>query len=502
MKNTVGKGAFILIVSGIVCKFFGALFRLPLINIIGIEGIGMFQMIMSLYSLMLVFISGGITSSLSKLVSSARARGEDFKLGGFLRYAIIFSGGLGIFIGLLFFLLSSSIASMQGITNGKNCYLLFFILLPLGGLIGVYRGIIQGYENMSPTAVSQVIEQLIKFVFGLFFAFLFKERGYEAGVFGAFLGITLSEVLAFLYLFIVMCKKVNIKLNKSNVKKEFFNAVLPLSFSGAILPFTHALESLIIVSLFVKAGFSNAQATTLYGLQTGVVGAILNFPMIISISIAVAILPKISFLNSKGSIEEQKNLIKSAFNIMWFLLIPLIVGIYAVCKQIYPIIYPNAINGYLDLAVQLTLIGGVSIILASINQFLSSILQAKGYFYHSLFFNILGGVGKIFMLLIFAPVEAISIYSIALSNIVMFSIISICTLIKLGSLIKIDVFQVFLPILSSLSMFLVVKIILKYFVGIGGVILSIFSGVVIYFLMALPLTKEYGNILIKKLKRN
>ena len=51
MKNSVGKGAFLLILSGFICKIFGALFRLPLTNIIGIEGIGIFQMVMSIYSL-------------------------------------------------------------------------------------------------------------------------------------------------------------------------------------------------------------------------------------------------------------------------------------------------------------------------------------------------------------------------------------------------------------------------------------------------------------------
>ena len=57
MKNNVGKGAFVLVVSGIICKFFGGLFRLPLTNIVGMEGIGIFQMIMSIYSLALVFVS-------------------------------------------------------------------------------------------------------------------------------------------------------------------------------------------------------------------------------------------------------------------------------------------------------------------------------------------------------------------------------------------------------------------------------------------------------------
>ena len=91
MKNNVGKGAFVLILSGLICKVFGGLFRLPLTNIVGIEGIGVYQMITSIYSLALVFVSGGVTNALSKLVASARARGDYRIIGSYVRYALFFS---------------------------------------------------------------------------------------------------------------------------------------------------------------------------------------------------------------------------------------------------------------------------------------------------------------------------------------------------------------------------------------------------------------------------
>ena len=137
MKNSVGKGALILIASGFVCKFFGALFRLPLTNILGIEGIGVFQMIMSLYSLSLVFVSTGVQNGLSKLISSARACGDKDKLGAYLRQALFFSMSLSLAIGLIFAVLSKQIASLQGSINGAISYMLMLVLLPLGALIAV-----------------------------------------------------------------------------------------------------------------------------------------------------------------------------------------------------------------------------------------------------------------------------------------------------------------------------------------------------------------------------
>lgn len=505
MKDTVGKGAFVLTISGVICKFFGALFRLPLTNIIGIEGIGIYQMIMSLYSLMLIFVSSGVTNSLSKLVSSARAKGEMFKLGTYLRYAILFSGGLGLFLGLIFAIFSGQIATLQGIPTGKVSYFLFLVLLPLGGLIGVYRGVIQGYENMTPTAFSQIIEQVVKFVFGLLLAYILSVRGSSAGVLGAFLGIAISEFLAFLYLSIIMNKNIKIKITKNNdfqTKNEFFKASLPLSISGAIIPLTHALEALAIVSLFVKAGFESSTATSLYGLQTGVVGAILNFPLIISMAVAVSLLPKISYLSARQDIIEQQNIINRSFSFMWFLLIPLVLGIVSISQDLFPLIYPNVIQGYLKIAVQLTQLGAISIIISSISSFLISILQAKGFFYHALTFNIIGGTAKIAILIILAQIKEVAIYSISISNIVMFSIISVCSLIKLGKLVKIKLFEFSLPILSGIVMFLAVKILLLSISGVLGVLLAVLLGAVTYFVMAYPLTKEFSLIIIRKFIKN
>ena len=285
MKNTIGKGAFVLIVSGIVCKVFGALFRLPLTNIISLQGIGVFQMVMSLYSLSLGLVSSGVTNALSKLVSGARARGEFNKIGGYFRHGLIFSGIISLLLGMIFLFLSHPIALLQGARGADISYMLLSILLPLGALIGCFRGVLQGYENMTPTAISQIIEQLFKFAFGLFFAYLFSNS-LGGGVFGAFLGITISEIFAFIFLLFAIKRK-RIAFNRHIEKKEFLKAVTPLTLSAVVLPLVFAVESLIIVSLLSSAGMENQVATTLYGLSSGVVGAILHFPLVISLSVAV-----------------------------------------------------------------------------------------------------------------------------------------------------------------------------------------------------------------------
>ena len=515
MKSSVGKGALILIISGLICKFFGALFRLPLTNILGIEGIGIFQMIMSVYALLSAIVTSGVSSALSKLISTARASGEMEKARKLYALAMKFALILALVLGFIILFLSGSISSLQGNSQNKIIYMLFVLLLPLSALIGVIRGVMQGYEDMTPTAISQIIEQVAKFAFGLIFAYIFISGGATKGVFGAFLGITFSELLALIYLFFSAQKRISPFKAKStkSVQPIFFKAVLPLTLSYSISPFASMIESLFFVTLLGRAGFESEIATKLYGLQSGVVGAILNFPLIISMSIAVALLPKISFLNSRNDHDGQRTVIANSFSAMWFLLVPLVFGIISIAKDLYAIIYPSLMQDNLVLAWQLTIISGIGVLLSAIMQFLVSILQAKGYFNYSLAFNLttpcfpvencklIGGIFRIALVFILAPIPSINIFALPIASIVNASIVCICALIKLGKVVKISFTEFFLPLISSVVMLLSLLLLQSAVSGIGGLVLSVIVGAFIYFICALPLCLQYLRMLISKIKR-
>lgn len=138
-QKRLGVSAFVLVVSGLVCKILGALFRLPLTNLLGIEGIGVFQLVMSLYAFALVLTCGGVTNSLSKLISTARARGEYKKIKTYLKRAVCVSFCVGFALGLLFLFFGKYIALLQGVGENKS-YMLFVVLLPLGAGLATFRG--------------------------------------------------------------------------------------------------------------------------------------------------------------------------------------------------------------------------------------------------------------------------------------------------------------------------------------------------------------------------
>lgn len=481
-----GTGAFVLIISGFVCKVLGALFRLPLTNLLGIDGIGVFQMIMSLYAFALVVTCGGVSVSLSKLISSARARGETEKIRVFLNRAIFVTLILAFSLGIVFVALTKVICRAQGISVNFS-YMLFVLLLPFGGLLAVFRGYFQGYENMTPTAVSQIFEQVFKFAFGLFFAWILSKKSVALGVFGAFLGITLSEFVSLLYLLILLAfrheKKQNldVALVRSS-QKDFDRANFALTLSASVLPLVNAFDAMIVVPHLAKAGFSNGFATTLFGLQSGVVGAILNFPLIISMSVATAFLPNVSYLASKGA--NCKFVVAKGLKVLLYLVLPTTFGCVAISKPLLSLLYKGMNDQLLDISFNLMLFGGFSIVFTAIVQYLLMLLQSRGEYKFVFFSTLIGGAIKAILTFSLSYVPQINIFSIVLGNIFLSSIVCLSALLRLKKVVqfRLELKDLSILVFGTALMFLAVYTFLNcnYFSSLTNLTLAVLLGIVVY----------------------
>lgn len=498
-QKRLGLSAVILLVSGFICKCLGALFRLPLTNLVGIEGIGIFQLIMSLYAFALVVTCGGVTNSLSKLISTARAKREYEKVTIYLKRALGVSVSIGLAIGVLFVLCGNWICALQGI--GLNLsYKIFVVILPLGAGLATFRGFFQGYENMFPTATSQIVEQVFKFAFGLLFAFWFGKSGVNAGVFGAFLGITFSEIVPLSYLLVIYAiknKKKDSLTDLSQIKfakNEFDKANFPLTFSASILPLVNAFDGMIIVPRLLKAGLSSGAATKLFGLQAGVVGAILNFPLIISVAVTTTLLPNISYLISRGS--GGKKTIEKGLKILLFLILPITFGVVAISKQALELVYTDMSGAILETAFSLMFYGGFAIVFTALMQYLTMVLQANGEFRYILAITLLGGGTKAILSFFLSAVPTINIYALVLGNISLSAIVCLLALAKLKRIVPfvVSFADMFTLIFATVAMFLTVYTFINanYFSLIPNILLAVAIGVVVYFVFTLPFSYKLG----------
>lgn len=493
-RRRLGVSALVLVVGGFVCKCLGALFRLPLTNLLGIEGIGVFQLIMSLYSFSLVLTCGGVTASLSKLISSARARGEHAKISTYLKRSVIVSCLIGLLIGILFFFCGKFVAGFQGIASGSG-YLLFVALLPLGATLAVFRGYFQGYENMFPTAISQILEQVAKFAFGLLFAFYFGKFGISQGVFGAFLGIVVSEVVSLIFLIGVFLFKKGETKKLQDLRlvkfahREFDKVNFLLTLSASILPLVNAFDGLIIVPRLMDAGFSSGLSTKLFGLQSGIAGAFLNFPLIISVAIATTLLPNISYLISKG--VRSTHIIEKGIKTLIFFLLPTTFGLVAISKQALPLVYTDLSGTMLQVVFELMLYGAFSIVFTALMQYFIMLLQANGNFKFIVIVTAIGGVIKGLSTVVLAGISAVNIYALVFGNILMSAFIATACLIKLKNVFKIrlNFWELLLMLFGTAVMSLTVYTFIQkdYFNLIVNLILAITLGCLVYFTFCAPI---------------
>lgn len=487
MKFSGFNGFIVLTISGLICKAIGVFFRLPLTYILGVSGLGIFQLVMGVFSFALVFASGGMTISLSKLISSARAKNENEKIGKYVFVALVYSILISLFLGFVFWIISKPLAFSQGIEKANDLYKLFFPLLCFSSLLCLFRGIYQGYENMLPTAISQIIEQIGKFCFGILFAYIFAKKSVEQGVLGAFVGIIFSEFLAFIYL-VFVDKKIKIARAKESETKEFFKYFFFSSGTVAVSSFAHFFDSIIVINRLTLFGMTSEFATTVFGLQTGIVGAFLNLPIIIAMSLSTAILPKLSYDNSAS--QENAN---KGFNILWFCLLPTTLGLLGISFPLFQILYPFLSQELYEYAVKLMAIGSISTIFLGVSQYFSTLLQARGNFKFVFVCQIFGGIAKIICTIFLCP--KIGIYGIAIGNL-LFSFLTLLMLyIKVHSQISISTNQFFLPLFGSLSMLIVIAS-LVFFLQINlfvKVVLCVVLGVFIYMTITIKLFASFKN---------
>ena len=167
------KGAAILGAAGLVVKILGAVFRIPLGNMVSETSMAYYQPAYYIYTFFIVIATSGIPVAISRMVSERAVQGDyrgahrAFKVSAFLMF------GIGAVSFLLLFFGAGAISAGMSSPNAKYPMMVIAPALLLVPLMAAYRGYFQGMQNMNPTAVSQVIEQVFRVGFGLSLAYLF-----------------------------------------------------------------------------------------------------------------------------------------------------------------------------------------------------------------------------------------------------------------------------------------------------------------------------------------
>lgn len=341
-------GALVLTLAGLVSKILGVLYRIPFARFIGAEGIGLYQMAYPVYTLILAVSTAGVPVAISLLVSEKRARGD---YPGAERVFWLSLGLLSVSGLLMSWLLYRSAGFLaERVLHDSRAYYPLLVISPaifFGAVMSVFRGSFQGQQMMMPTALSQVVEQVVRVGTILFLAWWLLPLGTEYAAAGATFGAVTGGAAGLLLLIFSFRRRERIRAGSCPRAKEgalsvvsrLFKLAVPISLGALVMPVTQTLDAFIVPLRLQDAGFSVSEATQLFGQLSGMAGTLINLPSVITVALATALVPAISSAVALGQREAVVSRLNGAVKLCLLLCLPISAGFFLLGKPICGLLF-------------------------------------------------------------------------------------------------------------------------------------------------------------------
>ena len=316
------QGALILTVAGVVVKIIGSLNWIFLSWVLGGEGIGIYQIAFPLYLLALSISDAGIPVAVS-ILTAERAALQDYRgAQRVFRLSFLLLAVTGFALILLLYFGADWLIGHRVIRDARAYYSIIALApaIFLVTLLSSFRGYLQGWQMMTPTAVSQIVEQLLRVFTMLVFARYLLPRGLEYAAGGASMGAGVGALGALGVLVWYYCRlqrKLHEKMQLTPAPAESMELVssrkllgriaalaLPVSLSSLMLPVVANLDLFIVPLRLEAAGFTVGQATERFGYLTGMAVPLVNLATIVTASLAISLVPAISHAKSLNDSRE------------------------------------------------------------------------------------------------------------------------------------------------------------------------------------------------------
>ncbi len=353
--NGVVGGVLILTTASLLVKAIGVFYKIPLSHVLGDEGMGYFNAAYTIYAWLYMLSTAGIPVALSILISESRVLRDETYTKRVMRVAgtiLVTLGALGTVL-LLFG--ADKIALFLGTEGASYTIRAIAPSLLLVSVSSLFRGYFQGYQNMLPTALSQLAEAVGKVAFGILLASYAMRRGYALSHVSAFavMGVTLGSALSVFCLmihYVISERKEHIPdatverhdagVTNKTLFRRFFMIALPVTISASVMSLTGLIDLGMIIRRLVALGYTQAEATALYGNYTTLVVPVFNLPGVLIAPIATGIIPALSAAFSAQNREERERLICGAFRSVAIIAVPCAVGLGVFARPILGLLYP------------------------------------------------------------------------------------------------------------------------------------------------------------------
>ena len=309
MKKTLFiKNAAVLTVSGLLLRFAGIIFKVWMASAVGAEGMGLYQIVFSLYVLFATFATSGISTAVTRLVADELALGSKSGIRKILRRAFQFTLIAAAFSLMLLYFGADFMANrILGDARAAISIKILSFSLPFMGLCSVLKGYFFARRKATPNALSQIFEQIIRIFTVLFAVNGVKGKGIATLCAAVFFGDAAAEGMGLLLIYIVYLfdrKGLETLSGRPRppygVSKEITRIALPITAGRYLNSLLRTAENILVPKNLAKYAFSGADALSTFGMIKGMALPILFFPSTLLNAVSTLLIPEMSEALARG----------------------------------------------------------------------------------------------------------------------------------------------------------------------------------------------------------
>ncbi len=383
--NTFLSGVLSLSASTVIVKIIGLVYKIPMLGLVGGEGMGYFNSAYEIYALLCIVSITGLPVAMSVIIS----RGEKRDANGVFSLALYLFSAIGISLAVLMAITSREISVYLKSEKALYCILAIAPSLAFVCMGSAYKGYFQGISDMRPICVSGIIEAASKLVFGLLMAGIAVKLGlpnHTVAAFGVF-SISIGSLISLLY-FAIYKKKTDKELfmgeklkfgkdQRRKILRELVKISLPATLSAFLISLTRVIDMIMILRRLQDIGYSSAEANTMYGSFTAMAIPIFSLASALVASITVPLIPELSRSAALGDIRGQEEKISCAISLSAYISCPAMIGISLFSREILELIFIGQSDG---IAITYPLLSclGLSVLSSVLITLTNAMLQAYG----------------------------------------------------------------------------------------------------------------------------
>lgn len=400
-KQNYLHGAAILTAGVIIMKVLGAIYKIPLANILGDAGYGYFNAAYTIYSVLFTISTAGLPVALSRLVSEAGTLGHYNQMRRTMSVALAAFAVLGAALTAVAMLFPTELAIIViNVPEASQCVSALAPAVLLVCLTSAYRGYIQGQSDMKPTTVSQVLEVLVKVIVGLVLAEIFIKAGKSIPVAaaGAMFGVTAGSLAALIYIWFSYRRRRRSMTQKSSDRPDSRRVILgrllkigiPITLGASVMSIITLLDTKLVNYQLGASGISEELADVLYGAYSKMI-SLFNLPAAFITPLTISIVPAISAAVAIRNHRAAGEIAESSMRIAAVISLPMCVGLSVLSYPIVNVLYTST-HEVGPLLLTLLGVAGFFVCMALM---MTAVLQANGNERFPMYSMIVGGVLKL-----------------------------------------------------------------------------------------------------------